>query len=587
MSNILDLISTDFRTFAQRPFNATDSLVFCELAYLRMPKSVSNYNSSSKGISTVPITDLLRAEEYSNMFSCGSPKVDEFRLNLLMAVVANPRYRGLRIGESLERFDDTLEQQFAAVTFDLSDCEGIDSSFPMEPIVASDFANSLVKNWFNANYSSESKDDLKKHDSPQNNLSKNDLIKNNLIKNNYADLYKDYADLYKSSADLYKDSSVNESESRNTSDNNPGANADSNAESNASDISGDDSSNSYNDNSDNNSVNSGENPGFFTKIAHKLGCALSKIFSFKLFKKSKSKEAYSGALVVAFRGTDNTLVGWKEDFNMAFRCPIPAQESAEEYLLSIAKRSSKKRYNLHKAVPRIIVAGHSKGGNMAVYAAMKLNSGNLNSCKLKPGKMKLDKLSSGKLDSGNKNKNSADKNSSNSNSANNILCDRLERVYSMDGPGFASDVINIDIFSDLVPKIEKIVPSSAFIGLLMPEGLPYKVTEADSIGLMQHFGMYWQVKNGDFSYCNSVTKRSLAVSKVVNRWMSGFDFDERQRRIESVYNALSSLGYPTFDEISSHWSEMLPKLWYMTSHIDDKSRSLLIDVLAAIAGFGK
>lgn len=577
MPNILDLISTDFRTFAQRPFNATDSLVFCELAYLRMPKSVSNYNSSSKGISTVPITDLLRAEEYSNMFSCGSPKVDEFRLNLLMAVVANPRYRGLRIGESLERFDDTLEQQFAAVTFDLSDCEGIDSSFPMEPIVASDFANSLLKNWFNANYSSESKDDLKKHDSPQNNLSKNDLIKNNLIKNNYADLYKDYADLYKSSADLYKDSSVNESESRNTSDNNPGANADSNAESNASDISGDDSSNSYNDNSDNNSVNSGENPGFFTKIAHKLGCALSKIFSFKLFKKSKSKEAYSGALVVAFRGTDNTLVGWKEDFNMAFRCPIPAQESAEEYLLSIAKRSSKKRYNLHKAVPRIIVAGHSKGGNMAVYAAMKLNSGNLNSCKLKPGKMKLDKLNYG-----DKNKNSADKNS-----VNNILCDRLERVYSMDGPGFASDVINIDIFSDLVPKIEKIVPSSAFIGLLMPEGLPYKVTEADSIGLMQHFGMYWQVKNGDFSYCNSVTKRSLAVSKVVNRWMSGFDFDERKRRIESVYNALSSLGYPTFDEISSHWSEMLPKLWYMTSHIDDKSRSLLIDVLAAIAGFGK
>lgn len=577
MPNILDLISTDFRTFAQRPFNATDSLVFCELAYLRMPKSVPNYDSSSKGISTVPITDLLRAEEYSNMFSCGSPKVDEFRLNLLMAVVANPRYRGLRIGESLERFDDTLEQQFAAVTFDLSDCEGIDSSFPMEPIVASDFANSLVKNWFNANYSSESKDDLKKHDSPQNNLSKNDLIKNNLIKNNYADLYKDYADLYKSSSDLYKDSSVNESESRNTSDNNADSNADSNAESNASDINGDDSSNSYNNNSDNNSVKSGENPGFFTKIAHNLGCALSKIFSFKLFKKSKSKEAYSGALVVAFRGTDNTLVGWKEDFNMAFRCPIPAQESAEEYLLSIAKRSSKKRYNLHKAVPRIIVAGHSKGGNMAVYAAMKLNSGNFNSCKLKPGKMKLDKLNYG-----DKNKNSADKNS-----VNNILCDRLERVYSMDGPGFASDVINIDIFSDLVPKIEKIVPSSAFIGLLMPEGLPYKVTEADSIGLMQHFGMYWQVKNGDFSYCNSVTKRSLAVSKVVNRWMSGFDFDERKRRIESVYNALSSLGYPTFDEISSHWSEMLPKLWYMTSHIDDKSRSLLIDVLAAIAGFGK
>lgn len=64
-------------------------------------------------------------------------------------------------------------------------------------------------------------------------------------------------------------------------------------------------------------------------------------------------------LYVAFRGTDNTLVGWKEDFNMCFVCPVPAQKLAVEYLESTVKNS----------VGRITVGGHSKGGNLAVYAA--------------------------------------------------------------------------------------------------------------------------------------------------------------------------------------------------------------------------
>ena len=64
-------------------------------------------------------------------------------------------------------------------------------------------------------------------------------------------------------------------------------------------------------------------------------------------------------LYVAFRGTDNTLVGWKEDFNMCFVCPVPAQKLAVEYLESTVKHS----------VGRITVGGHSKGGNLAVYAA--------------------------------------------------------------------------------------------------------------------------------------------------------------------------------------------------------------------------
>lgn len=402
MSNVIDLLRNDFSTFAQRKFNAVDALILCELSYINMPTSVPKYCDNPKNISTVSINELLRIEDYSSMFSSGSPKVDKFRRKLLLAVASSPRYRGIRVGEYLERFDESnidesLEQQFAVVTFDLSNCEGID------------------------------------------------------------------------------------------------------------------------------------NPH---------------------------------TLVVAFRGTDNTLVGWKEDFNMAFRCPVPAQESAAEYLTSVAQRYSKRYSNKNffnklfanklfarfsksfvdsQNNPNIIVVGHSKGGNMAAYAAMRLDATS----------QKLGNL--------------------------------VSKIYSMDGPGFACDVVDTSVFANVSSRIEKVVPQSAFIGLIMDTGVPYKVTVADSIGLMQHFGMYWQIKDGDFDYCDCVTPRALAVSKAANEWMMNLPFEERKRRIDSVYSIFSSLGYPTFDEMSSHWSEVVPKLLKIAMHMDSKTYELIRSVMSAFA----
>ena len=432
MTNILDLVNNDFTNFKDRKFNAVDSLILCELAYVCMPESIPKYNDDSNALATVPLSELLRGEVFSSMFSSGSAKVDDFRKSLLLAVAASPRYRGMRVGEVLERFDeskvdDSCEQQFAAVTFDLTDCVG-----------------------------------------------------------------------------------------------------------------------------------------------------------YRCF-------------VVAFRGTDNTLVGWKEDFNMAFRCPVPAQESAAEYLLSISRRACKdscksggirgicssvadyfanlfnkkndfKNIDLDKVDlensdnknsdlensndcdlsdnPKIFVVGHSKGGNMAAYAAMRLDAENQQ------------------------------------------LGDLVSKIYSMDGPSFGSDVVDPKVFSRVVSRIEKVVPQSAFIGLIMDTGVPYKVTLADSIGLMQHFGMYWQVKDGDFDYCDHVTPRALAVSKAANDWMLNLPFEERKRRIDSVYNALTSLGYPTFDEISAHWSELLPKILSIAMHMDSKTYELIRNIMSAFTGVG-
>ena len=166
------------------------------------------------------------------------------------------------------------------------------------------------------------------------------------------------------------------------------------------------------------------------------------------------------------------------------------------------------------------------------------------------------------------------------------LGNHINKIYSMDGPSFGSDVVDPKVFSRVVSRIEKVVPQSAFIGLIMDTGVPYKVTLADSIGLMQHFGMYWQVKDGDFDYCDHVTPRALAVSKAANDWMLNLPFEERKRRIDSVYNALTSLGYPTFDEISAHWSELLPKILSIATHMDSKTYELIRNIMSAFTGVG-
>ncbi|MDO5685426.1 MAG: DUF2974 domain-containing protein, partial [Bifidobacterium sp.] len=127
MGNIVDYVRTDFRSFAEHPFTAVDSLVLSELSYIRFPLVVPVFGVA-KSVDTVPVGALLRAEDFPSMFSSDSQQVNSARLDLLVAVAESPRFRGMRVGEYAQRDDQAREQQFAAVTFDMGDCTGIRST---------------------------------------------------------------------------------------------------------------------------------------------------------------------------------------------------------------------------------------------------------------------------------------------------------------------------------------------------------------------------------------------------------------------------------------------------------------------------
>ena len=158
----------------------------------------------------------------------------------------------------------------------------------------------------------------------------------------------------------------------------------------------------------------------------------------------------NGSIYIAFRGTDSTMVGWKEDFNMSFRCPVPAQTTATSYLESAA---------LALDGP-LMCGGHSKGGNLAVYAASMCDP---------------------------------------------AVRERLVRVYSHDGPGFNEAFLGGAEYQALAAagKIDKTLPRSSIIGMIFEHQEDYAVVESCDFGLLQHNPFSWVVPQGttDFAYC--------------------------------------------------------------------------------------
>ena len=118
MGNVVDYVRREFRGFGELAFSNVDSLVLSELSYMRLLGLVPAFGEA-KSVATVPIRELLRAESYDGMFVSNSSEMNDYRLSLLRAVCESPRFRGLRVGEYAERLDESEQQQFAAMTFDL------------------------------------------------------------------------------------------------------------------------------------------------------------------------------------------------------------------------------------------------------------------------------------------------------------------------------------------------------------------------------------------------------------------------------------------------------------------------------------
>lgn len=201
-----------------------------------------------------------------------------------------------------------------------------------------------------------------------------------------------------------------------------------------------------------------------------------------------------GAAFLAFRGTDYSLVGWKEDLNMSFQDSVPAQREAAAYVAEFAAN--------YPALLRL--GGHSKGGNLAVYAAAKVSP-------------KLQK--------------------------------RILEIYNLDGPGFTENMMNDTGYLAIVPKIQTYIPESSIIGMLLEQRDEYRVIKSRQVGLLQHEPYSWDIRAGDFEYAEDISKANRFVDEAITNWIRDMTPAEREAFVEATYELLSASGATSVGEL--------------------------------------
>ena len=232
---------------------------------------------------------------------------------------------------------------------------------------------------------------------------------------------------------------------------------------------------------------------------------------------------------IAFRGTDSSLTGWKEDFNMALISPIPSQEAAAKYLAAVGRRLFFRR--------ALMTGGHSKGGNLAVYAAM---------------------------------------------TAPPELQKRIAAVYNHDGPGFRTGVLDNPGYRAIEPRIVKILPQSSIVGMLLSDSDDYAVVESRRFGPMQHDAFSWEVKDGNFVYAEKLTDGAEYMNRTLKAWLESMPDAQRQALIEALFHVLESAGADTIEDIVEGRMKSLRALISQYRSLDADTRKMIARLVRAL-----
>ena len=201
-----------------------------------------------------------------------------------------------------------------------------------------------------------------------------------------------------------------------------------------------------------------------------------------------------GSMFLAFRGTDQSLVGWKEDFNMTFQQTIPAQRLAVQYVRDVAQEYSRP----------IRMGGHSKGGNLAVFAAARSSP---------------------------------------------MIQERILEVFNNDGPGFTKYLMGDPGYLAMVPRIRTYIPQSSVIGMLLEHEEPYTVIRSKTVGLLQHDLYSWEVLGKHFIPMQEITDSSQFVDATIKTWFADMTNQERNQLVDVMFTLLGTGGVDNAIEI--------------------------------------
>ena len=234
-----------------------------------------------------------------------------------------------------------------------------------------------------------------------------------------------------------------------------------------------------------------------------------------------------GTSYVSFRGTDDTIIGWKEDFNLSTGV-VPAQKRAIEYLQKISEHTD----------GMLRVGGHSKGGNLAIYGSVMCKSAH----------------------------------------------EKILEIYSNDGPGFSREFQELPEMKEMMPKIIRIIPEYSIIGTLLEHEKEPVIVASSSKGLLQHDGFSWEVQGPALVRRDSLNKTALRFIEILHKWIDGMDTEQKRLLIEDFFATLQASGYENLSEVQSGGLKSLAAMVKRVEKFAPESRGMMQELLTAICG---
>lgn len=236
---------------------------------------------------------------------------------------------------------------------------------------------------------------------------------------------------------------------------------------------------------------------------------------------------------VAFRGTDITINGWKEDLNLVIYDVIPSQQDAKNYLEDVFLKIA--------TYDTIYVGGHSKGGNLALYASIYVLS---------------------------------------------AFQEKITRVFDHDGPGFKKKIFSTTEFKRIENRIDKMVPQSSVIGILLNYYDQYSIVKSQGVlGLFQHDPFNWQIdrKTGDFVSYKRRTKSSKALDISFNSFLDSLNEDQRSFLVKKIFNLFDEAGIKTVKELKSKGFTLLRTYRRLYKNDNEEERKKIDVMLRQVA----
>ena len=230
-------------------------------------------------------------------------------------------------------------------------------------------------------------------------------------------------------------------------------------------------------------------------------------------------------MYISYLGTDDSIYGWKEDFNLAFMENIPAQLDGTKYLKEIANKYNKKK---------IRVGGHSKGGNIAVFASVSLPKN---------------------------------------------IQKRIIKIYNYDGPGLNNKIIDNKKNINIIEKVSTYIPQDSIIGRILEHEEKYIVVKSIEKGILQHDIFSWQVMRDDVIKLEHVTKGSEVINHTIRNWLEDTTVEQRKIFINGVFELFYATSSSTINELSESWIKSLRKIAKTYKEMPENDRKIMHKML--------